>query len=131
MTYRELYQSALRMVSESDGEGLHADYEERAGYLLAAFCNECASIEKRYCEANDLTRAGFSPQSVIALDDRFPLQDAFVPAAIYYLSAMLVIDENEDLSDRFFELYTDSISTIQAGIPCVKHRIVNEYSNLI
>ena len=55
MTFRELYNSALRLVSETDDNLMNEDYEDRAGYILAAFCNECAPVEKKYCKANGLT----------------------------------------------------------------------------
>ena len=129
MTYRELYDSALRIVSETD-ENTNMDYEERAEYILAAFCSECAGINKKYCKANSLTETDFSPKSVVALSERFPLHEVFVPAAVYYLGAMLVSDENESLSDRLFALYTDAISAIQEGLPWSNHKIVNRYPNM-
>ena len=58
MTYRELYDSALRIVSETD-ENTNMDYEERAEYILAAFCSECAGINKKYCKANSLIETDF------------------------------------------------------------------------
>ena len=130
MTYRELYQSALRMVSEDGESTFNEDYEDRAGYLLAAFCNESAPIERKYCEANGVTQKSFSPKAMVTLSDSFPFHEVFVPAAIYYLSAMLVSDENEALSDRFFALYTDAISSIQRDLPYVKQKIVNGYPHL-
>lgn len=131
MTYREIYRAALRLVSESDGNLANEDYEERAGYILAILCNECAPIEKKYCAAHSVTRTPFTPCAEVTLSAEFPLQDVFINAAIYYLSAMLVADENEELSDRFFELYTDALSAILADLPCTKQRIVNEYPTLI
>ena len=129
MTYRELYDSALRIVAETDGDA-NEDYEDRAEYILAAFCSECAPIDKRYCKANKLSETNFSPKSVVDLSERFPLEEIFAPAAVYYLGAMLVSDENESLSDRLFALYTDAISAIQSGLPWSNHKIINNYSDL-
>lgn len=131
MTYRELYDSALRIVSETEQDSGDADYEERAGYLLATFCNECSSIDKSYRTAHKIPAISFSPATVVNLSDSFPLHEALAPAAVYYLGAMLVSDENEPLSDRLFSLYTDAIATIQSGLPCLNHTIVNHYPDLL
>ena len=131
MTYRELYDSALRIVSETERDFTNEDYEERAGYILAAFCNECSSIDKKYRAAHNLTEARFAPKTVVSLSDSFPLNEILAPSAVYYLGAMLVSDENESLSDRLFELYTDAISTIEAELPCLNQKIVNRYPSLL
>ena len=131
MTYRELYDSALRIVSENDQNLVNEDYEDRAGYILAAFCTECAPIDAKYRVANQMLSNQFTPVSVVKLSNQFPLKEIFAPAAVYYLSAMLVSDENETLCDRLFELYTDAISSIQDNLPCLSESIVNCYPNLI
>ena len=130
MTYRELYDSALRIISESDGNLTNEDYEERAGYILATFCNECDVIDQKYCDAHGLAKTGVSPKTCVTLSESFPLNAILAPAAVYYLGARLVSDENVSLCDRLFELYTDAISSIQAGIPWSKHKIVNQYPNV-
>jgi hypothetical protein len=130
MTYRELYDSALRIVSETDGNFTNEDYEERAGYILAAFCGECASIDKKYRSTHGSPESQFVPKALVALNESFPLESVFVPAAVYYLGAMLVSDENEALCDRLFALYTDAISAIQAEIPWSNQKIVNHYPDM-
>ena len=113
MTCREIYHAALRLICEKEDGGNASDYEDRAGYLLAAFCTEASKADNR-CRAE----AGEGPlppfaKVFIELDSPFPLLDVFLPAAQYYLAAMLVIDENEELSDRLFARYSDAISQIQ------------------
>ena len=130
MTYQELYDSALRIVSESDQNLVNEDYEERAGYILATFCNTCSAIDAKYRIANKLPAITYSPLSVVDLSDTFPLKELFAPAAVYYLGAMLVSDENESLSDRLFGLYADAIASIQGDLPCRSESIVNCYPEL-
>jgi hypothetical protein len=115
MTFREIYEAALRIICENSSSEETADYEERAPYILATFCNECAPIEKAYCKAHNLQFVSIPALTQIAMIDYFPLRDRFSSAVIYYLCAMLVIDENEELSDKFFSRYTDTVSLIQAA----------------
>ena len=45
MKNREIYENALRLLALSAHEGENEDYEERAPYLLAAFCTEMTELE--------------------------------------------------------------------------------------
>ncbi len=137
MTYQELYDSALRLVSEtcraSDGEQIleNEDYRERAEYILATFCNECAPLDKKYREIHHAAAAvPYTPVTSVSLNSNFPLKEIFAHAAVYYLGAMLVSDENESLCDRLFDLYTDAISSIQSNLPYATESIVNRYADL-
>jgi hypothetical protein len=39
----------------------------------------------------------------------------------------MVIDENEEMSDRFFDRYINSILEIRQGLPAVQGAIVDKY----
>lgn len=127
MTYRDLYLSAVGMTGEEIGGDTIADYEEAAPYLLATFCRDAAEIDALYRLAHGMSPT--TPPSVARIDpeDEFPLSDALTPAATYYLAAMLVADENEKLSDRFFTLYTDSISALITSLPAKITPIEDRY----
>ena len=47
MTCKEIYDTAISLVAESRDPADTADYEERAPYLLAAFCSELADTDKK------------------------------------------------------------------------------------
>ena len=127
MTNRALLTSAVALVCESTKE-IPADYEERAPYLLATFCTQCLPIDVKYRDANNiLSKPSYRETSMLALDLSFPLSHIFTPAAIFYLAAMLVLDENEILSDKLFALYVNSISEIQASFPLDSHPIKEVY----
>ena len=130
MTYRELYLSALHIISENNDGSSNSDYENRAGYILAAFCNEHFALDTRYRKANQLVNSTFTPSSNIVLSDSFPLKEIFAPAAVYYLGAMLVSDENESLYQQLSELYTKAIASIQNGLPYASESITNCYPEL-
>lgn len=130
MTCRDIYRAALRMVCEKETEGDTSDYEDRAGYLLAAFCTEASKADNR-CRME----SGEGPVPPFArvfldLDSEFPLLEVFLPAAEYYLAAMLVIDENEEMSDRYFARYTDAMASIEEQ-PRAKAAPIKDRYNLL
>lgn len=128
MIYREIFDAALKAICVEATPEAADDYLERAPYLLGVFLNQCAPIDQRYRKVNQLPAVTHQTQWVMVnLESDFPLCDIFAPAAIYYLSAMLVIDESEELSDKFFSLYTDAIATIQAELACAQEKIVDRY----
>ena len=104
------------------------DYEERAPYLLAAFCSEAASTDAAYREMKKLEAATSVDNVCLPLECDFPYADRFASAAVMYLAAMLVIDENIELSDKLFDRYCDTMATIQSEIPSRIEKIVQKYS---
>lgn len=110
MTCKNIYQAALRLLCEGEKSAL--DYEDRAGYILATFCTEASAIDNRYRAENGEGPKPPFAKLYLELDSTFPLSDILLPAAEYYLAAMLVIDENEELSDRYFAKYTDALASI-------------------
>ena len=45
----------------------------------------------------------------------------------FYLAAMLVIDYDEELSDKLYDRYCDSVSVISSAIPFEIESIINRY----
>lgn len=125
MHNRDIYISALRLIGEvSDSND---DYMERAPYLLAAFCTESAETDIAYRREHSLADRPYASTVYIALDTDFPCADRFAPAAAAYIAAMLVIDENEELSDKLFDRYCSIMATIQSEIPSKIEKIVDRY----
>ena len=112
MTVREIYNGALKLMSESAEDQENEDYEERAPYIMATFCSQLRGTDSaiRRLTGENETKS-FSPVYV-QLDSEFPLLDAFVAPAMLYLAAMLVIDYDTELYDRFFSRYCDAVSKI-------------------
>lgn len=131
MTCRELFRSAVRMVCERENSADIFDYAERAEYLLATFCNQFSVLDATIKSLLGETVNPYTTKIQLTLDTAFPLSSRFATPAIYYLSAMLVIDENEELSERFFALYSDAISSLQSTVICKKETISDNYKELI
>ncbi len=132
MTYLDILKTAIGMVGEVIESYDNSDYEECSPYLLATFCRECASADQRYRQAfnPDAPTPKIPKVACVDLADTFPLSDVLAPAASYYLASMLVADENDSLSDRFFSLYTDAVASLLASLPTVSTSVVDRYQLL-
>ena len=130
MTNREIFFSAMRFIGEPPSAIENADYEDRAPYLIAAFCSEAAQTASAYCEANGITVDTEVDLVFLDLDLPFPYADRFAMAAALYLAAMLVIDENIELSDKLFDRYCYAMATIQSEIPSQIEKIAQKYGAL-
>ena len=131
MIYRELFDAAVRMVAESGADCDVTDYEERAEYLLATVTNQCVPLDQAYRKATGKDASSVAVGVCISMEDPFPLAETFIPAVSYYLAAMLVLDENDEMSDTLFDAYSDALSKIRDGLPCAVEEIVNRYEGTL
>jgi hypothetical protein len=116
MTGNDLLKSATALVCERlDGES-EQDYAERAPYILAAFCSLASEIDKRLRIVDSLEEQPRFSHVCLSLEADFPLCDRLAPAATIYLAAMLVIGENDELSDSLYDKYCDAIASIGSSV---------------
>jgi hypothetical protein len=129
MTYQSLIDSAIAIVCENAVVSFgNEDYHARAPYLLAAFVTQYAKLDAEYRRANGLEKKVISTDAAaIDAEDEFPLCDVFAPAAIYHLASGLVIDENEEMSDKFFDRFINAILDIRKALPASIGAIVDRY----
>lgn len=127
MLLRELYDIALKFLAESSNQGDNEDYEERAPYLLAAFCNEAYSTDAALRRSRGLPDAKTFSPVYIDLSADFPLLPDFSTCGAFYLAAMLVLDYDKELSDTLYDKYCDAISSICSSICSVSEKIVDKY----
>ena len=130
MLYQEIYDDAVQLVNEDSEQNDPTDYNRRAGYILATFSSLAAPVDVVYREIHAEAPLLTKSFSYVDLDRVFPLSDVFIPAATYYLAAMLVLDENERLSDKLFELYADEMATIQSSFPAKNGKTLDRYGLL-
>lgn len=128
MICKDIYDASLALLGENSCDvGRAEDYEERAPYLLAAFCSEAGSLDRHYRRALGLSeQKEFSPVS-LSLSDGFPLSDRFFSAAVGYLASMLVVDEDQALSDKLFARCCDTLSSLYTELPATITKIKNRY----
>ncbi len=127
MKNRDIYISALHLIGENADAEENFDYEERTPYLLAAFGSEVASTDSAYREYKKLGKTPSVDSVSISLDADFPFAERFVHAASLYVAAMLIIDENAELSDKLFDKYCDTMATIESEIPLKIEKITDIY----
>ena len=128
MINRDIYTNALALLSQNISGNETTDFEERAPYILANFCREVFEIDNILRGVLGLAVQGDFSNVILDLDTDFPLLDRFAAVAAKYLAAMLVIDENSELSDKLYDMYCDGIATIQSAIPSVIEKITDKYN---
>ena len=127
MKNQEIFNHALRVLAQSTVSGGNEDYEERAPYLIASFCNEALEIDRSLRKSIGESPAADFHKVWLALDENFPLLDRLVPAACLYLAAMLVLDEDSELSDKLYDRYCAGISAVWNEIPMALESITDKY----
>ncbi len=132
MTCKKIYKSALKLINEPSGAGVGCaeefdELEERAPYLLAAAVAEAGEVDDEYRRSHGLDPRVPCDDVELPLDAEFPLSPRFAPAASFYLAAMLIADENPELSDALFDRFCDAMADIKASIPAISGRIRNVY----
>ena len=127
MQNRVIYDAALRLLGESTAEEENEDYEERAPYLIATFCSEMRELNEKLARAKGTASPELSECVCLALDEKFPLADRFSSAASLYLAAMLILEYDEDRSDKLYAQFSDAVSRIADGIPAMLETISNRY----
>ena len=115
-TNREIYENALRLIGETGEDDLCSDYEERAPYVLASFCSQVTDVDKRIRLIENIEAAKDFNKLYLDLDGNFPLCDKLLGCASLYLAAMLLADNDYELSDSFYDKYCDAIATLSASV---------------
>lgn len=129
MRNSDIFKITLAAVCENPSSSSDtADYNMRAQFLLADFITQYAHLDALYRAANGMESKNISTNSsVIDPEDDFPLCDVLIPVAVDYLAAALVLDENEEMSDRFFDRYINGILEIRKTLPAKQAPIVDRY----
>lgn len=129
MVYYDILDGSIAAVCE-DVTATRAteDYAVRGQFLLANFVTQYAKLDAIFRQANGLEPQEFRTDIVsVDPEDEFPLCDVFIPVAVHYVAAGLVIEENEEMSDKFFDRYVNGILEIRKGLPAKQGAIVDKY----
>ena len=127
MRNRDIYSSALGLLAQGVDGAQTSDFEDRAPYILATFCREVFELDRAIRSILGVSSAQEFTGAYLSLDGEFPLLERFTAIAAKYLAAMLIIDEDSDLSDRLYAMYCDSMATLQSQIPAVIEKITDKY----
>lgn len=129
MTYNDVLIGAIATVCEDvTNSQATEDYTIRGQFLLASFVTQYAKLDRYFREANGMEVTEIQTDMVsIDPEDYFPLSDVFIPIAVYYVAAGLVIEENEEMSDKLFDRYINGILKIRQELPAKQGAIVDKY----
>ena len=127
MTLKEIYQNALALLAESTDQADNEDYEERAPYILATLCSQLSGIDSLARKLLGEAAAEAFNEIYLPLSDAFPLLPKFAACAALYLAAMLILDDDQEIADRLYDKYSDSISSVYSSICGVSEATTNKY----
>lgn len=132
MKNEDIYKAALHLVGElsSPQSASNADYLERSGYLLAMVCRQCEPIENLLRAANGQDPVTLPDQLCYLMTVTFPLSAQLTAAAAFGLAALLVADENPELSGDLHDRFQKSLSEILAALPMKPESIIDRYASV-
>ena len=116
MINREIYTFALHLLAQHQISEDTADFEERAPYLLAACCIEAQALDSALRKSLGQSASYDFSGVCLNLEETFPLHQNFASLAGFYLAAMLIVDEDSELSDKLYAHYCDGMASIQARL---------------
>ena len=129
MTYYDILDGAVAAICEDvTNTRLIEDYILRGQFIMANFVTQYAKLDATYRQAHEMeSREITLNTTMVDLEDEFPMSDIFVPVAVHYLAAGMVIDENEEMSDKYFDRYINGILQIRKELPAKQGAIVDKY----
>ena len=129
ITYYDILDGAVAAVCEDVTKSRSVeDYIIRGQFLLANFVTQYAELDAVFRKAT-----GMAPQEIktdlvmVDPEDDFLMCDVFIPIAIHYVASGMVLDENEEMSDKFFDRYVNGILKIKNELPAQQGAIVDKY----
>ena len=130
MTYHDILNGAIAAVCEDVAAShLTEDYASRGQFILAGFVVKYASLDATWREMHGMECTTVNTNlALVNPRDEFPFCDVFAPVAVNYLASGLVIDENEEMSDKFFDRYITGIMDIRNSIPAKQAPIIDRYN---
>lgn len=117
MTIQEVFDAALAMACEVEGESANEDYKARTPFLVAALCYRHAPLDARYREVFGLEPQNLLATNYLPLGATFPLCDDFAPAVSTALAGLLTLSENPDMSEQLLSLSDNLIAELRGRIP--------------
>lgn len=127
MTNQEIYDSALRLASEVPNPDANEDYEDRAPYLIAAVCHRYAALDVLYRKAHGMDEQKILDINCFPFPTLFPLSTVFAAAVSSAVAGMLVLQENEQMSERLLKMADEMVDEIQRSLPYKKEKILSHY----
>ena len=116
MTNTEIYNSALSLLGISTNSTEVSDLASRAPYLIASFCCSAKKTDEAIRKNQGLSAQGTFNCVYLDLYSDFPLCDSLSACASLYLAAMLMIDEDPELSVSLYDKYCSAMAEISASL---------------
>lgn len=121
MTYKDVLRAALPLMGEggrADDVTLEADAEE----LLPMVVYSLLPLDRLKKKSVGETSIA-SPQTLIELDDYWPLERTFLPCAAHYLASYMIGADDPDLANLLYVRAEAMRRIISDGIPYTIEKI--------
>lgn len=116
MNCRNIFNCAAALIAEDPYDENNEDLLIRSVNIINTFIYNTYDVGNLY-EMRVLNQFERHYREVENIDDTFPLCDDIAGICIYYLAAMLINNENTELSGKFYNEYKTMLNNIVDKIP--------------
>lgn len=90
-------------------------------------CGNLATLDRQYRKVHGLEEQGEFSTFFLDVDNDFPLSDRFAYPSVLFVSSMMLIDVDDNISDAYYEKYADIVSKIVLEIPFESSSTAEKY----
>ena len=130
MTCLDIFEIVAALIGE-DADDSGADLlKKRLPALISTAACELFELDRAYrkyvlCE---IVSDGDGPEPIHSLDDESPVTPRLVPTLAFYVSALLIRDENSALAEMLSRDYANSRDAIASSIPAHSSVVRDRYA---
>lgn len=93
------------------------ELENKFPFALGVVCGNLSTLDKQYRKVHGLEEQGEFSSFFLDVEEDFPLADRFAYPCVLFVSSMMLIDVDNEVSDAYYEKYADIVSKIVLEIP--------------
>ena len=106
---------------------IRQNVQDKTHYALASVCSNLAKLDRMYRELRGYESQPEFSEYFLDISKEFPLSDRFVFPCVMFVSSMVLIDIDEEQSDKFYDKYACAVSEIASEFPMESESIVEKY----
>lgn len=114
----ETIKESIERVAEKDVIlEIQSELENKFPFALGVVCGNLSTLDKQYRKVHGLEEQGEFSSFFLDVEEDFPLADRFAYPCVLFVSSMMLIDVDNEVSDAYYEKYADIVSKIVLEIP--------------
>jgi len=124
----ETVKESIERVKEKDVIlDIQSELENKFPFALGVVCGNLATLDRQYRKVHGLEEQGEFSTFFLDVDNDFPLSDRFAYPSVLFVSSMMLIDVDDNISDAYYEKYADIVSKIVLEIPFENSSTAEKY----